>query len=75
MRLQKENVQRVVESQERAEQLLKEGWHEIVEEQVHQVEQLDKLNKDEIMAILNEKGIAFDKKAKKEELLQLLEDE
>lgn len=75
MRLQKENVQRVVESPEKAEQMLNEGWREIVEEQAHRVEQFDKLNKEEIMAVLTEKGIDFDKKAKKEELIQLLEGE
>lgn len=75
MRLQKENVQRVVESPEKAEQMLNEGWYEVVEEQTHQEEQFDKLNKEELMVVLSEKGITFDKKAKKEELLQLLEGE
>ena len=75
MRLQKENVQRVVEPPEKAEQMLNEGWHEVVEEQTYQVEHLDKLNKEELMGVLTEKGITFDKKAKKEELLQLLEGE
>ena len=42
-------------------------------EQVVDIVDYNKLNKGEIVKILLEKGIKFDGKAKKEELIQLLE--
>lgn len=81
MLLQKGNVQRVVESKERIDQMLNDGWKEVVKAQPLDATQKDeslsyeKLKKDELIALLQEKGISFDEKAKKEELVQLLEGE
>lgn len=73
MILQKENVQRIVESEVVANRMLEEGWEEIVVESV--IKAIDEIGVKELKELATSRGIEFDSKIKKEELIKLLEGE
>lgn len=70
MRLQKDNVQRVVESEVMIEQMTRDGWVEVDE---NQEKSLEEMSIKELKTVATEKGIEFNAKTKKEELLALLQ--
>lgn len=73
MILQKENVQRIVESEVIANRMLEEGWEEITVESV--VKAIEEMSAKELKELATSRGIEFDSKIKKEELIKLLEGE
>lgn len=70
MRLKKDNIEKVV-NEKLAQTLINQGWKEI--KSIDTDVDFAKMTVAELKALLEEKEIEFDAKAKKEELIELLE--
>lgn len=73
-RLIKDNVEKVVIDQSYKEKLLKNGWKECtIDNEQSDNKELNKLKLEQLKELATEKGIDFDAKIKKEDLINLLE--
>lgn len=69
-RLKKDNVEKVVIDEDYKDRLVKDGWKELVGNNAN----LNDLTIEQIKELAAEKGVEIPSKAKKDEIIKILED-
>ena len=69
-RLKKDNVEKVVVDEDYKDRLVKDGWKELVDNNVN----LNDLTTEQLKELAAEKGIEVPSKVKKDEIIKMLED-
>lgn len=75
-RLKKDNIEKVVIDEDYKERLVKDGWKELVDNIKDEdvVNELNLLTIEQLKEVAIEKGIEIPSKAKKDEIITMIED-